>query len=263
MEIEEIALAEDEPLTLDGLEQWQLKTDMFESRRRCTSDGRIEELMKARGRLPNGAPGGLVYDDAHADVLELDQELEAYKDALAATPQDIALDLGDYRLTGSVESVDTERNTVLFWRIGRIREKDRIGAWLQLLAWVAQEDVGAEAHLVCLAPGGVKQQTLRVGNGTDARRELRCWLDAWWRGIDRMLPFSPPASMIYAKALGHANGHQVAWQAATGSWRDERSYDELQNSYVSLAYDGDDPFPAEDFAELAEELLGPLLDAEE
>ena len=263
LEIDEIALAEDEPLTLDALEQWQLKTEISKSPRRSTSDERIEELMKARGRLPNGAPGGLVYDDAHADVLDLDQELEAYKDALAATPQDIALDLGDYRLTGSLEGVDTERNIVLFWRIGGIREKDRIGAWLKLLAWVAQEDIEAEARLVCLASSGVEKQTLRVGNGTDARRELRCWLDAWWRGIDRMLPFSPPASMIYAKALRDSKGHQVAWKAAMGSWRGERSFDELRNSYVSLAYDGEDPFPEEDFAELAEELIGPLLEAEE
>ena len=260
LEIDEIALADDEPLALDGLEQWQLKTDMFESRRRNASDERIQALMQTRGRLPNGGPGGLVHDDALADVLELREALEEYEDALAATPRDIGLDLGDFRLTGSLEGVDAEGN-ILFWRIGRTREKDRIATWLKLLAWVVRNDDPADAHLVCLAPGGVEKTTLKGPDGADAHRLLECWLEAWWRGTAEMLAFSPPASMAYASAVAKSGDTRKALNEARRSW--ERNYDELENTYVSLAYDDADPFSKPAFVELAEGLLKPLLEAEQ
>ena len=53
-----------------------------------------------------------------------------------------------------------------------------------------------------------------------------------------------------------------AWKAACDDWHGERAYDGLRNAYVALAYDGEDPFDEDRFADLAETLLLPLLDAE-
>ncbi|MDE0422830.1 MAG: exodeoxyribonuclease V subunit gamma [Gammaproteobacteria bacterium] len=266
LEVDEIALEEDEPFELDGLARWALKTEVYEHGEDEGVVKGIKRLVMARGRLPTGGPGDVVYEDVDGDVRAFRQALERYEHALEADPKDLELDVGRYRLAGRVDNVaaidDGKRHELLRWRIGTIRPQDRFGAWLELLAWVAQEEVEAEAHLVCLAPGGVDQTVFEAPDPEEARDHLERWLDAWWRGTGELLPFAPGASMEYAKGIATSGDHDSAWNAACGKWHGERAFDGLQNPYVALAYDGEDPFDEGRFAELAETLLLPLLEAE-
>ena len=68
--------------------------------------------------------------------------------------------------------------------------------------------------------------------------------------------------MQYAERFVKSQDRDAAWNAACREWNGERAYDGLLNAYVSLAYDGEDPFDEDRFADLAETLLLPLLDAE-
>ena len=262
LEVDEIALAEDEPFKLDGLEQWSLKSEMHGL---GTSAG-IRRLVTARGRLPAGGPGEVLYEDMEADVREYQKALKPYEEALSADPKDIDVNVAGYRLTGSVDNVAVvdggERHELLRSRIGRKRPQDRFGAWLELLAWVVQEEVEAKAHLVCLAPGGVEQGFFEAPDTEEAREHLELWLDAWWEGTKQLLSFAPAASMKYAEHVVKSQDRDGALNEARGEWDGERAYDGLLNAYVALAYDGEDPFDEEQFADLAETLLLPLLDAE-
>lgn len=262
LEVDEIALAEDEPFKLDGLAQWALKSEMYG----LDAAEEIKRLVTARGRLPAGGPGEVVYEDMRADVGEFQRSLKRYEEALSADPRDLDVDIGGYRLTGAVDNVAVvdggQRHELLRWRIGRIRAQDRFGAWLELLAWVAQEEAEAEAHLVCLAPGGVQQALFEAPDPEEARVQLELWLDAWRRGTARLLPFAPAASMQYAERFVKSRDRDAAWNAACREWNGERAYDGLLNAYVSLAYDGEAPFDKDRFADLAETLLQPLLGAE-
>jgi len=260
LEVDEVSLEEDEPFELDGLQKWLLKSEILELVDGGTPFETIRQLTVSRGRLPNGATGNLAYQAAHTDVMKFRKALGEYKRELAAPHQDIALDSDGFRLTGSLSRVDAETNRMLFSRIGSIREKDRIEAWLKLLAWVAQNGEAGEAHLLCLASDGVKKEILCIAGRENACSQLGCWLGAWWQGTEEMLAFSPPASMAYARALTKSRDPDAAWNAAMKQWHDEHSYDELLNPYVSLAYDGNDPFAEEAFATLAERLLSPLFE---
>ena len=255
-------MTEDEPFKLDGLAQWALKSEMYG----LDDAAEMKRLVTARGRLPAGGPGEVVYEDMQADVREFQRALKPYAEALSADPKDVEVSVGGYRLTGAVDNVAAidgrERYALLRWRIGRIRPQDRFGAWLELLAWVAQEEVEAEAHLVCLAPGGVERAQFETPDPEEAHEQLERWLDAWWRGTAHLLPFAPAASMAYAERFVKSQDREAARNAARSQWSGERAYDGLLNAYVSLAYDGEDPFDEDQFAELAETLLLPLLDAE-
>ena len=262
LEVDEVALAEDEPFKLDGLAQWALKSEMYG----LDAAEEIKRVVTARGRLPAGGPGEVVYEDMQADVREFQRALKRYEEALSSDPRDIDVDVAGYRLTGAVDNVSVvdggERHELLRWRIGRIRPQDRFGAWLELLAWVVHEEVEAEANLVCLAPGGVDQKVFDAPSPEEAREQLGLWLNAWWRGSRSLLAFAPGASMKYAERFVRSQDRDSAWNAACGEWNGERAFDGLLNAYVSLAYDGEDPFDEEQFAGLAETLLLPLLDAE-
>ena len=261
LEVDEIALSEDEPFELDGLEQWALKSEMYEL---DAAEG-IKRLVTARGRLPAGGPGEVVYEDMQADVREFQRALQPYEAACLADPKDIDVDVAGFRLIGAVDNVavvDAERHELLRYRIGRTRPQDRFGAWLELLAWVAQEGVEAEAHLICLAPGGVDQKVFDAPKPEEAREQLGLWLDAWWRGTGSLLPFTPAASMAYAERFSRSQDRDRSLNDARGKWDGDYAYDGLLNAYVSLAYDGEDPFDEDQFADLAETLLLPVLDAQ-
>ena len=269
LEVDEIALRETEPFKLDGLEQWSLKSEMFG----LDSVDPVKQLMAARGRLPAGGPGDVVYEDMGADVLEFQRALKRHEAALKAPPEEVEMEVGGVRLTGAVSNVaaaDGAPAELLRWRIGSMRPQDRIGAWLELLAWVAQKDGAARADLVCLAKGGVEKTRFEAPDPAAARSHLGRWLDAWREGLTALLPFSPAASMKYAENLEKARSDgktpdeasDLAWDAACVLWHNERSYDSLKNDYVSLAYDGEDPFNRNRFAGLAETLLLPLLAAD-
>ncbi len=254
-------MSEDEPFKLDGLEQWVLKSEIFEL---DTVEG-IKQLVTARGRLPAGGPGEVVYEDMQADIREFQRALQPYEAARSADPRDIDVNVGGYRLTGAVDNVavgDAERHELLRYRIGRTRPQDRFGAWLELLAWVAQEGVEAKAHLICLESRGVVQKVFEAPSPEEARGQLGLWLDAWWRGTGSLLPFTPAASMKYAEHFAKSRDGDRALNEARREWDGDYAYDGLLNVYVSLAYDGEDPFGKEQFADLAETLLLPLLDAE-
>ena len=264
LEVDEIALKEDEPFELDGLARWALKTEVYRHGEDFVEG--IKRLVTARGRLPTGGPGEVVYEDVDGDVRAFRQALLRYEQALKADPKTVELDVGRYRLVGEVGNVaiadEDGRHELLRWRIGAIRPQDRFGAWLELLAWVAQEEAAATAHLVCLAPRGVDRTVFEAPEPEEARDHLELWLDAWWRGTGELLPFAPGASMEYAKGFAKSRDHDSSWRAACVKWRDERAFDGLQNAYVALAYDGEDPFDEGRFAELSETLLLPLLGAE-
>ena len=266
LEVDEIALSEDEPFKLDGLEQWSLKSEMYDLDAGEEVVEQIKRLVTSRGRLPAGGPGEVVYEDMRADVREFRRTLKRYENALSAEPKDIDVEVEGFGLTGAVDNVAVvdggERHELLRWRIGRTRPQDRFGAWLELLTWVAQERVDAEAHLVCLAPGGVEQMVFKAPDPHEAREQLRLWLDAWWRGTEQLLPFAPAASMKYAERFVKSQDRDHAWNDACAEWHGERAYDGLLNAYVALAYDGEDPFDEDQFADLAETLLLPLLEAE-
>ena len=265
LEIDEISLDEEEPFELDGLEQWKSKSEMFQLGEREEGLPTLETLMGARGFLPAGGPGRVAYENMQADVEDLRQALGRYEKALAAEPREIAPEIEPYRLTGAIENVAaTEAGQELVrWRIGSTRAKDSIGAWLELLAWAAEQDVEAEAHLVCLPKGKVDITVYGAPSREDARRQLKLWLDAYSHGTKEMLAFSPNASMAYALDFRKNEDHARAWAVARNTWHDERSsWDEMKNIYVSLAYDGEDPTGEEQFGNLARTLLGPLVEAQ-
>ena len=184
------------------------------------------------------------------------------------TPRILDVDVGGYRLTGAVDNLAVldggERHELLRWRIGRIRPQDRFAAWLELLAWVAQEEVEAEAHLVCLAPGEVQQTRFEAPDPETAREHLGLWLDAWLARHGATAAVRPRSRRWNTPSASRNRKTAMlrgAPPASNGAANEPTTV--LLNAYVSLAYDGEDPFDEDQFADLAETLLRPLLDAQQ
>ena len=263
LETDDAALAEDEPFELDGLQRWQVRDRLFSLGRQGLAPARRAALVAASGALPQGAQGELTQEDAQVAVDALGAALAPHEAALNAVPIAIDTRLDGYTVTGALEGVDAASRTLVCYRIGSVRPKDRIEAWLKLLVWAAGASA-PDAHWACcvgLGSKGVETLWLEAPPADAGRRQLSAWLDVWRRGQSELLPLAPDVSWVYAEAFAKKNAdasmaRQAGLAAAVRKW-DESFF---PDAYERLAFGSQGPF-GEGFAELAETLFVPLVGA--
>ena len=267
LEVDDATLDEDEPFQLDGLAKWQVRDRVFALTRRGLAPERLAALVTAGGALPQGPQGDLTQDETQLAIDQLCDALAEHEGALRARPISLELKLDGGILTGALEGADAAANVLVCHRIGGLRPKDRIEAWLKLLAWAAADgdQAGRSACLIGLAAKGVQREWLQAPVAAEARRRLGAWLAAWRRGQSELAPLSPGPSMAFAEAHLKAEAAsdaapEAVRQAALGAAADNWFGNGFRDAYETLAFGGGGPF-TEGFAELAQGLLAPLVGA--
>ncbi len=249
LDVREEDVASDEPLDLNNLEAWQLKSDL--ARIGEQSDDLRIKLSAARGLLPPRNLGFVQHRQSAAQLAELMKELQAFERHEEAPPHRVEVEFRNVRLVGAIERFDEGTNELLFWRIGRLRPKDRIGVWLRLLALISSRQEPATAHLV----GGNRDQVERVRlNGPDpdgARSLLGEWVEVWSESHRRPLPFFAETSWAWTKTRAWNGNVEYAWS--------EWPWSEGNDARHRLIFGGDPG--GDDFERLAERLLRPLREA--
>jgi exodeoxyribonuclease V gamma subunit len=198
---------------LDGLDLWHVGQRVLEARLVGTSLDAAIEAEIARGGLP---PGRLA-DAAIDRVRPLVAEIVAQAGTAATESVDVRLLLGDGRpLTGTVAGV--AGNVLRAVNFSRVNARQRIGAWVRLLALTAAHPGRPfEAVVVGRAPDGsgvavVRLLPLEAGW---ARRELTILADLYDRGMREPLPIGCKSSAAYAEAVRDGRD---AVAAGRGAW---------------------------------------------
>lgn len=246
LDVREDEVAADEPLDLNPLEIWQLKSDLAGIRER--SEDRTIKLAAARGLLPPLNLGLVQHRQSTAQVAALMEELQPFQRHREASPCRVEVEFGNVRLVGAVRLFDEETNDLLFWRIGSLRAKDRIGVWLRLLTLIAGRREPATARLV----GGrdqVERVALQGPEPDGARSLLGDWVEVWRESHGKPLPLFASTSWTW---LTRGKG------GARSEWT-KTPWSEGNDARHRLIF-GDDPVD-DDFEHLAERLLRPLREA--
>lgn len=234
-------MGDDEPFELDGLEAWQLKSDLFERQQ----NGATEDygLLAATGQLPPDNLGRIQFRETANEVSALAAVLEPYKEHCEEVAVDIAVER--FRILGSVAGFRLDEGELLWWRIGRIRPKDMVEVWLRLLASTCAVERPVTAFLL-----GSKTNAPAIVKGPapeTARSHLSRWLEAWTDGQNEPLPFFPETSWTWVTSPSRA---EAVWLGDYGEGNDD--YHRLVFSEAPLT---------EAFRSLAQDLLGPLQEA--
>lgn len=241
LDVYEDEIGDDESFELNSLEAWQLKTDLFERQQ----NGAIGDhrLLAATGQLPPGNLGRIQFRETAKEVAELAAVLAPYKDHCEEVAVDIAVD--GFRIVGAVEQFHEDKSQFLWRRIGDIRPKDKVEAWLRLLASTCAVERPVTAYLL-----GSKTSALTIVKGPapeQARSHLRRWLKAWTDGQIEPLPFFPETSWTWITRSSRA---EAVWGGDFGEGKDD--YHRLVFSKAPLTAA---------FSSLATDLLGPLEEA--
>ena len=209
--------------------------------------------------------------------------LAPYRGALQAPPRSVDLELGEFRIVGAIEHVGSDDGapgahescepgsggpgprTMVWWRLGKLRARDRIEVWLRQLAWMAAGHGPLEAVVVSRDRKSWRSATFAPPD--DAREHLGRWLDAWWGGQSAPLQVFPETSLAYANAIVRAGGDgdalvEAAREKAGSAWYgDQFTRGERHDPYHALVYESGDPITG-GFEELAQKLLVPLARAQ-
>ena len=261
LELDDASLEDEEPFGLDNLERYWLRADILDRMHAGVTRQRDKALQRGSGRLPQAALGGVVHGRVWEEVEGLHRALDPHRGALEAPPVEIDAEVGGWRVTGSVENVGLEG--LVWWRPGRLRERDRIGIRLTQLALAAAGHPAADAVALSIEKKAAKETPFPAPE--DAGEHLAEWLRAWGEGRAAPLPFFPETSLAYASALAKGEGRagalaqaRAAWFSSPGPWG--RAGEVNQDSYLQLVHDGRDPL-TDDFEALAVSLLVPLAEA--
>ena len=261
LELDDASLEDEEPFEVKSLAQYRLRSDILDRMRGGVARRRDEALQRGSGRLPQAALGAIVHGRVWKEMEGLHRALEPHRSALEAPPIEIDLEVDGWRVTGSVGNVGPEG--LVWWRPGRLRERDRIAIWLTQLALVSAGSGPAGALALSLEKSAAKGTEFAAPE--DAGEHLAEWLHAWREGLCAPLPFFPETSLAYATAVASGASEAAAREKAVDAWsRSPSSWSPggelMRDPCLQLVYDGRDPL-AEDFEELAASLLVPLAEA--
>ncbi len=220
------------PVELDGLEKWGVGTRLLEG---VLAGVDLEDCVRAeqaRGLMPPGRLGIPVLGDIRDGVRQIATcATEITRDAPVSV--DINLPLPDGRtLAGTVAGVCGETLRVVSY--SRVKPRDRLRAWVRLLALTAAFPERAyESAVIGRARGDAYHADVTVvrvrplgedpaARGATALRHLEVLIDLYDRGMREVLPLTSDASAAYAESVA-AGGNGVA--AARKAWKSSYEWD--------------------------------------
>ena len=229
------------PITLDGLQSWQIGDRALQESLVGTAPDDITRMERLRGAIPPGALGDEVLRTTITGVTALRGPVVPL---LVRETSSIDLDarLPDgRRVTGTVGDLRGDVHLVITY--STLRAKQRLQSWLTLLALAsAAPDRPWQAAVAGWLRGGANRQAgYYLAGGLDqetATRHLAELVDVYDRGMCGPIPLALNTSLAYAEKLTQRPGNErFAAEAAQRKW-DSSGFGERR-----FPGDGDQPAP--------------------
>lgn len=249
-------MEETEPFALEGLELYQVRQEMVE--RALRGEGLEERLdvFRARGLLPQGAPGTVFFLEEARQARSFAAAVMAATGDREAETQTLDLELAGFRITGRLGGIYDKG--LIQHRYARLTWKDRLGLWIyHLLLCLVRQDPACRSRVICRdCAGGYRYEPGAAG----CLKEL---LAIYRQGLGRPLPLFPRASWAYLEARRAGKTPGKIREAVLQSWDNEFNTGDLTDPYLARCFGGtEDPVDLPDFIEVAEAVMGPLWENE-
>jgi len=257
----------DDPMTLNALERYTLRTALVESLLENESSSDKMRFFRARALLPMG----MAADDAvNAEISAASAIAETVK-RLRVDPfslsERVSIDMGAGMYIDALLPAHAN-HSVLEWTAGRAEGKRLIKAWLTSLA-VAVYCGSCKYTLISIDKDDVSVTQIEITR-SEAKAHLRTMLDLYHQGGTQPLLFMPKTSGAYTKAwLACGDAHSLrsldALRAAKKVFvSDKNNYGEESDAWFSLALRGRDIFTESrqesvQFTEIARAVYIPLI----
>ena len=247
-------LEEREPFGAGGLDAYLMRQELLDALIDGGDAHAMLPLFRARGLLPPAMHGELLFRELLAEADAFARKVRELQGGGVFEALEAGLDIGGCRLDGRLDRLLPSGQ--LLWRCARMREKDRIRAWVcHLVLGASGTSRPQETRLVML------DRTVRYTPAADAACCLETMLSLYRQGLREPLPFFPRASMAWAAKAGREERERL--DAAVAAWRE--GYGGMEGEDSDPAFRrcfGPEPPFGERFRHIAESVLSPMLEHE-
>lgn len=204
-----IELQDDEPFLTDGLQNYLIKHDLFEKMTRQKSSQALEQKLQQTGQLPAGVFAEKAIVDNKTQVEDLHQLLS---DKIAQPIDNLLLtlnvELAQQSLQLQADMAHLYQTGQVQARVGRVRGRDFINAWLHhLLLSAADSEFLRQQNTSCFvgldkkAESGHQAYQFVAMLADDAKAELQRLLLLAQQSMNAPLPFMVDSAFNYIHAL--------------------------------------------------------------
>lgn len=255
------SLASDEPFDLE-MPAWNgLRRLSLQAVEHGWSDDDERRMACAAGWLPTGELGQALWGKLRGPVRAFAPRLFELRPDAVPEPLPVDITLAGVRVHGWLDGVTPAG--LFGWKLGKLGEWDLPPFWLRHLLLNLSATPGIERNSLMLSPAGDWQ----LGPLANAAELLEPWLAAYRCAIREPLPLLPRSSHAFAKGYRKpARGSEpieTARKRAREAWVGAEFSPiaaESEDPWNALAFRDRDPLD-ERFETLAEQLIGPALDA--
>jgi len=188
----ESLMEESEPLTMEVVDRWRVQQDL--AGRLFAGEGLSANLraIRAEGVLPFGYPGSVTLRDVCLTVDPLVQRMQAATLDEPLPPEPLILQVGQWKLTGTVN--DRYPAGIVRLTAWNLTPRERLSAWIDhLLLCAAQPEQTPATRLFAT------DRTLDLAFAAEASSLLSDLLAIYWEGLREPAPYFPRSSFELAR----------------------------------------------------------------
>ncbi len=244
---------EREHFSLDGLQKYLLGQDLVEEKLAGTRLTDNFSLHQAKGELPHGNVGDLIYSEMRADAEAFVRKIYPYTQDRQKTLR-VDLDIASFRLKGRITDIYAGRPAHIFYAL--IKPKYLFNTWIYHIIYNVLDEVGSgqSSLLIC------KDSSREFRPLNNSRDLLKHLLKMYWKGLSRPLHFFQESSFEFARrVLVNKQTEELALSAAQRKWMgSDFVRGESEDPYYDCCFRTVDPLDHE-FQTIAKDVFRPLL----
>ena len=227
--------AEDrEPFDLHALDRYGIEQQLLDDALDGVDPESALASVRAAGKLPPGGTGGVVFEELCANVKTFAETIRQQAAGPAQPPTIIYSEIGDFTLSGRIDRV--RGDTLLHYRLTRLKTKDFVRIWIEHLARNLTEQKPA------LLFGKEEKETAGYAFPPveNAREILSDLLAIYWNGLRQPLPLFPRSSWTFVEKIFDKKPPDSARRSAKKNWdsneNDDKSKGERDDGYIKLLF---------------------------
>jgi exodeoxyribonuclease V gamma subunit len=209
-----VPAADRELFAADALRKYLINNQLMILEDKKASEKDAFAILSASGLLPHGSVGQSVYRQQKDEVKAF---MHAFADFLPddePRSESIIVNMDPFQVNGSIQELHGQARIEV--RIGKTRPRDLIHLFLVhlLLLLASNRRLPQTSRLVCM------DAVWEIGPINEAASILQLFLECFWNGLHRPLPFFEQSSYTYARQrLIKGVSHRSAMAAAQKQWQ--------------------------------------------
>lgn len=253
---ETAAISEDkEPFSLDGLQKYLLDQDLVADRLTGSNLKEFLPIYRAKGELPHGMAGDLLYDEMRTNAEMFVRKIESIAKGKPLKAITVDLGVADFILYGRL--ADMHKEAQIQVRYTTLKPKYLLNTWIYHLVLCALDDPDypGTSLLIC------KDAAREFRKTSNSRNLLQDLLALYWQGMSKPLPFFPELSYDFAqRVLIKKQADPIALMAVRKKWiGSDYARGVSEDQYYDICFRGIEPLD-DSFEKMARDVFAPLLD---